>query len=49
LLKLATSSTARARHESWKKRQFEAPHNSEPQAEKLPEKSEEADGVGAPG
>jgi glycogen operon protein len=31
LLKLTTSSTARARHESWKKRQFEAPHDGEQQ------------------
>ena len=29
LLKLTTGSTAQARHESWKKRQFEAPHNGE--------------------
>ncbi len=27
LLKLTTGSTAQARHESWKKRQFEAPHD----------------------
>lgn len=33
LLKLMTSSTERARQESWKKRQFEAPHNGEPQKE----------------
>ncbi len=26
-----TGSTAQARHESWKKRQFEAPHNDETQ------------------
>ena len=30
LLKLTTSSTERARHESWKKRQFQAPHDGEP-------------------
>ena len=29
LLKLTTGSTAQARHESWKKRQFEAPHNGD--------------------
>ncbi len=29
LLKLTTGSTAQARHESWKKRQFEAPHDGE--------------------
>ena len=29
LLKLITGSTAQARHESWKKRQFEAPHDGE--------------------
>ena len=34
LLKLVTGSTAQARHESWKKRQFEAPHNSEGEKEK---------------
>ena len=47
LLKLTTSSTARARHESWKKRQFEAPHNGEPHTEKPDEKAEPAaDGAG---
>jgi glycogen operon protein len=50
LLKLATSSTARASHESWKKRQFEAPHNGEPQTEKLPAENAKAtaDGGVAP-
>ena len=37
LLKLTTSSTARARHESWKKRQFEAPHDGEPQKKQAEE------------
>jgi glycogen operon protein len=47
LLKLTTSSTARARHESWKKRQFEAPHNGESHTEKPDEKTETpADGAG---
>ena len=31
LLRLTTSSTERALHESWKKRQFEAPHDGETQ------------------
>ncbi len=39
LLKLTTSSTARARHESWKKRQFEAPHDGEPQKKSAEEPS----------
>ena len=39
LLKLVTGSTAQARHESWKKRQFSAPHNGEPKAEKPEEKN----------
>jgi glycogen operon protein len=33
LLKLVTGSTTQARHESWKKRQFEAPHTSAPKTE----------------
>ena len=33
LLKLITGSTAQARHESWKKRQFEAPHDGETRRE----------------
>ena len=33
LLKLITGSTAEARHESWKKRQFQAPHDGEAQTE----------------
>ena len=33
LIKLMTTSTERARHESWKKRQFEAPHNGQSQTE----------------
>ena len=37
LLKLTTGSTARARHESWKKRQFEAPHDGEPQKKRAEE------------
>jgi glycogen operon protein len=40
LLKLITGSTAQARHESWKKRQFSAPHNGELQREKASEKTE---------
>ena len=32
VLKLTTGSTAQARHESWKKRQFEAPHDGEAQS-----------------
>ncbi len=41
LLKLATGSTAQARHESWKKRQFEAPHNGETQKDKSTEEPTE--------
>jgi glycogen operon protein len=42
LLKLITGSTAQARHESWKKRQFAAPKNGEPRSEKPAEKNEPA-------
>jgi len=41
LIKLMTTSTERARHESWKKRQFEAPHNGE-------QKKEESEGSATP-
>ena len=36
LLKLTTGSTAQARHESWKKRQFAAPHNGRGKRETKP-------------
>ncbi|MEO6871012.1 MAG: glycogen debranching protein GlgX [Chthoniobacterales bacterium] len=36
LFKLTTGSTAQARHESWKKRQFAAPHNGESKPEAKP-------------
>ncbi|MEO8045268.1 MAG: hypothetical protein ABI674_10220, partial [Spartobacteria bacterium] len=42
LLKLVTGSTAQARHESWKKREFSAPHNGELKAEKPEQKNEPA-------
>jgi hypothetical protein len=42
LLKLTTGSTAQARHESWKKRQFAAPKNVEPRIQKPAEKNEPA-------
>ena len=34
LFKLGTGSTSQARHESWKKRQFAAPHNGEKRGQK---------------
>jgi hypothetical protein len=42
LIKLMTSSTERARHESWNKRLFEAPQSSDPQ------KKKEEESAGAP-
>jgi len=36
LLKLATGAQARARHESWKKRQVQLPHDVMPGAAKPP-------------
>ncbi|MBA3544287.1 MAG: hypothetical protein H0T83_07605 [Chthoniobacterales bacterium] len=49
LLKLVTGSTAQARHESWKKRQFAAPHNGEAPKEKpVQEKTESAAEGAAP-
>ncbi len=43
LLKLITGSTAQARHESWKKRQFEAPHDGENRPEQSAAKPSPAD------
>jgi glycogen operon protein len=50
LLKLVTGSTAQARHESWKKRQFEAPHDGEGEKEKPAEEAAKsaAESVPAP-
>ncbi len=47
LFKLTTGSTAQARHESWKKRQFAAPHNGEskPAAEAEKKENSEAEGT----
>jgi glycogen operon protein len=39
LLKLVTGSTAQARHESWKKRQFTSPHNGEATGTKEPKET----------
>ena len=42
MLKLATGAQARARHESWKKRHFEPPHNGEQAETSEPETSKAA-------